>query len=93
MNLYSDATVPERVIPLPKEFEYYPYTYDGQTIVFGGPAAAYAYRSTGEALWKMPLPKLHNGDINWTPFLIEGGKTLCLFDGTRTVYRYDISRR
>jgi hypothetical protein len=24
----------------------------------------------------------------WTPFLTDGGKTLCLFDGKHTVYRY-----
>jgi hypothetical protein len=91
LSLYSPTDTPEHLIRLPDSFTMYPtIAYDGKQVVFIGDHRIYAYRSDGKPLWQCPTLPGKDNDVLWHPFLTEGGRTLCLFDGQRTVYRFAI---
>ena len=89
LSLFSPTDAPERLIPLPTSLTICPtVAYDGRRVVFVGDGRIYAYRPDGKPLWQCPTPPTKDPDTIWRPFLTEGGRTLCLFDGERTVYRF-----
>ena len=81
---YAPTGAPLQQFPLPTALGDYPeLAYDGSTVVLTNKQKLFCYKASGEPLWQAKLPF-----ENATPFLTEDGKTLCLFDGERTVHRY-----
>lgn len=92
LSLYSAMNVPERTIELPSSLgSVSGVTYDGRYVVVTGGEWGYCYRTDGRPLWRFVLPLApgeRRDELIWHPFLIDGGRTLCLFNGVRTLYRY-----
>ena len=82
--LYTPTGAPLRQFSLPTALGDYPeLAYDGTTVVLTNKQKLFCYKASGEPLWQAKL-----SFDNATPFLTDGGRTLCLFDGERTVHRY-----
>jgi sugar lactone lactonase YvrE len=89
LSLYSASGTPERLISLPAFMERYDrMAYDGKQIVLANNGRLYCYGRDGKPRWQFTLRLKEAADLLWTPFLTDAGKTLCLFDGKRTLYRY-----
>lgn len=89
LSLYSATDAPVRRILLPAAVGSYPaLAYDGKRAVVAGDKHLYCYATTGKLLWRCALPQEKGMDAAWTPYLIESGHILCLFDGHRTLFRY-----
>jgi hypothetical protein len=90
LSLFPANREPGRVIPLQDEAGAYPeIAYHGKRIVLVESQHLYCYLTSGQPLWRAPLP-VQKDNAAWTPYLTEGGKTLCLFDGEHSVYRYTV---
>jgi hypothetical protein len=89
LSIYSAKDAPERMVPLPEKLGWAPkVAYDGKMLIVTGPAGIYGFRANGETLWHFPLPSDNPDRYLWHPFLTESGRTLCLYDSRRTIYRY-----
>jgi hypothetical protein len=94
LSLFPATGTLGQLIALPSAINSYPeIAYDGKQVVLVDEGHVYSYRSTGKPLWQFTLPNEKAGEkseTEWTPFLTNGGRTLCLFDGKRTLYRYSM---
>ncbi len=89
LSLYTAAGLPQRSVLLPASIGQYPtLAYGGERVVLAAAGRVFCYDRSGNALWQFTLPFARASDLAWTPFLTDSGRTLCLFNGERTVYRY-----
>jgi hypothetical protein len=87
--LYSPTNTPKYMITLPSSVEQYPtVAYDGKQVIFVSGGRIHTCRPNGQPLWQCAIPMAKDPNAIWRPFLTDEGRTLCLFDGERTVYRY-----
>lgn len=88
LSLYSARNRPERLIALPSTTRMEErMAYDGKQAVLLDENRLYSYGRDGKARWQCLLPAKPDA-LRWTPFLTESGRTLCLFDGRHSIYRY-----
>lgn len=76
-------------VRLPDEVDFYAsLAFDGVHAILKGAGLVFCFDINGKLLWAFKLPLPRADEHGWTPFLTEAGRTLCLFDGERTIYRY-----
>jgi len=89
LSIYGANDSPLRMIQLPDSIGAFPsLATDGKVAILVGNGRVYCYGITGEPRWRFSLHHEKAAEKAWRPFLTESGKTLCLFDGERTIYRY-----
>jgi hypothetical protein len=89
VSLYTPTDAPLRLIAMPTAAGPYPsVAFDGTRVIVCGEGQVFCFDDTGQALWQFTASQEKADEHVWTPFFTQFGRTLCLFDGQRTVYRY-----
>jgi len=90
VSIYSSVGEPIRTFTLPGTVEWYSpeIAYDGKRLVVAERKTIVLLEPSGKALGQLTPPG--EPDALWTPFLSSGGDQLLLFDGVKTLQRYEL---
>ena len=90
VSLYSPEGEPIRTFKLPQAVEWSSprIAYDGKRVVVALQKAILLFEASGKALGQFTPAK--DAEALWTPFLAPDGRRLLLFDGTRTLHRFEL---
>ena len=90
VSLYSPEGDPIRTFTLPKTFSWYfpRIAYDGKRVVITGNKGIVLFDASGKLLGQ--FTPAQNDEAWWTPFLAPDGRGLLLFDGAKTLHRFEL---
>ena len=90
VSLYSARGEPIRTfrLPPPIRWSYPRIAYDGKHVAVAGEKAIALFDVSGKALGQFAPPR--EQEALWTPFLSPDQRTLLLFDGIRTLHRFEL---
>ncbi len=91
MSLFSPEGDAIRTFSLPPTFfwSWPEIAYDGKRVVVAGARTVVLFEVSGEPVGQF-TPARDNNQETWTPFLTPDGDGLLLFDGIRTLHRYEL---
>ncbi len=92
VSLYSPPGEAIRTFKLPPsdDWSYPRIAYDGRRVVVAGDKAIVLFDASGNALGRINPPP--DPGARWTPFLAPDGRGLLLFDGRKTLHRFELPR-
>jgi sugar lactone lactonase YvrE len=90
VSLYSPQGEPIRTFKLPPADEWSDprIAYNGKRLVVAGDKAIVLFEASGKALGLITPPP--GPGACWTPFLAPDGRALLLFDGRKTLHRFEL---
>jgi hypothetical protein len=90
VSLYSPQGEPKLTFTLPEtgEWSFPRIAFDGKRLAIAEKKAIVLFDATGKPLGQFePAP---NEDAAWTPFFAPGSRELLLFDGVKTLHRFEL---
>jgi hypothetical protein len=91
LNVFTAGGDPICTIPLPGLIGVIEIAYDGQRIVVVAPQGLFFFDRLGKPLYRCDSPVTPRPDSVQEPYLLDGGRTLALFNGRNPVlYRYQL---
>ncbi len=90
VSLYSAEGEPKLAFPLPESVAWsHPrIAYDGRRVVAIGEKEIVVFDASGKPLGR--FTPAEGGEAWWTPFLTRSGRELVLFDGRKSLFRYEV---
>jgi hypothetical protein len=90
VSLYSPQGDPIRTFNLPESVKWHfpDVAYDGKRVVLTGEKAIVIFDTLGKAIGR--FTPLEDEDAAWTPLFGSDSRGLLLFDGKKTLYRFEL---
>jgi hypothetical protein len=91
IDTYTKDGDPRKSIPLPINWSVYGrFAYDGEHLIVVVDSKVVILDASGKPVQQFTVPHAEDKELWWRPFIWSKGKSLLLFDGKSTMYRYSL---